>query len=673
LAKLTRKEKLQLQKQDVKPTAAQQKKQKKGVSSLRRMLAIIVALTGFVLYANTFGNDYVLDDFGLIKDNTQTKKGISAIPQIFKSSYRFGMNITDYQLYRPLTKAMFAAEWSISPNSPGLGHFVNVVCFALLCYLLFIVLTRYLNGNLIIPFITTLLFAAHPLHTEVVANIKSRDEIMCLLLILGSLYFYYTYVTTESKRALLSGTLCYFAALFSKESAITFLAITPLMFYFFTNANSKKYYATVGGMVVCTVIFLLIRRSVLGSITSLIPVEDNSLAGIKDIVLQKANAIYLLGVYMYKMIIPTPLFADASYNTFPPVSLSSWKFFVPFAVCLAGAIYALMNFRKKDIISFCILFFFITVSIVSNVVILIGTNYGERLMFVPSLGICMLFAVLISRIIKREETQQVAQDVKNFFAQNSKAIVITLGIVVLFSVKTLARNTVWKDNITLYTTDVQNVPNSAHMLFYLANHITNDEYLADLPDSLSREKARQEAMGYLTRAVTIFPRYADGYQRRGFIYTQMGDSVKAEADYKRALEINPTHPIVYNNYGTLCFNQHRYEEAFRHFENAVKYNPNYAHALNNLASVYGVFGQSESEAIARDPANKEEHMARARQNFETALVFFNRSIKADPDFGEPYRLGAITYRNIGDQIDGDKYDAMYREVMQRTGGKASSQ
>jgi hypothetical protein len=589
LAKLTRKEKIALQKQEGKPSVAQQKKQEKNVNSLRRTLGLIIAAVAFILFANTLGNDYVLDDFGVIKDNTQTKKGISAIPEIFKSSYRFGMNITDYQLYRPLSKAMFALEWSIAPDSPALGHFVNVLLFAFLCYLMFIVLNRYLKGNLIIPFITTLLFAVHPLHTEVVANIKSRDEIAGLLLLMGSLYYFFNYVNSETNKGLFAGIFLYFAALFSKESAITFLVITPLIFYFFTNAAKAKYYASVGGMLIGTVIFLLIRRKVLGNVTSLIPVEDNSLAGITDFLQQKLNAIYLLGVYFYKMIIPTPLMADASYNTFPPEPITSWKVLVPLILFTGLAIYAIMNFKKKGIIAFCIIFFFITVSPVSNLFLLIGTNYGERLMFVPSLGICLLFAVLLSKLVKTEADESPTNDSSTFFSRFSRPVLITVGITVLFSVKTVARNTVWRDNYTLYTTDVKVVPNSAHMLFYLANHITNEDYLAELPDSSSRVKARMQAIDYLTRAVTIFPKYADGYQRRGFIYVQMHDSLKGENDYKRALEINPTHPIVYNNYGTLCFNQRRYEEAFRNFENAVKYNPNYAHALNNLASTYGHF------------------------------------------------------------------------------------
>jgi tetratricopeptide (TPR) repeat protein len=363
------------------------------------------------------------------------------------------------------------------------------------------------------------------------------------------------------------------------------------------------------------------------------------------------------------MFVPTPLMSDASYNHFREVGLTSWKFLVPFVVMLAAAAYAIMRFKKKDPVSFCILYYFITISIVSNVVILIGTNYGERLLFMPSLGICLLLAILFSRLLKQDIVGNPLTDLKSFFITYSKPVLLTLGIVCLFAVQTIARNGDWKDNYTLYTTDVKKVPDSAHMLFYLANHITTEEFLEALPDSASRNKSREEAIGYLTRSVTIYPKYADGYQRRGFIYSQLHDSLRAEEDYKTALKYNPTHPIVYNNYGTLCFNQRRYDEAFKNFQQAVRYNPRYAHALNNLASAYGVFGQGETEMITRDPANAADHTERARNNFQAAISYFLKAIEADPDFGEPYRLVAVTYKNIGDQLNADKYERLYKQVM----------
>ena len=667
--KLSRKEKIAQQKKTPGASPQKTKELEKKKNSARRILGLLVAILGFVLYSNTFNHGYVLDDNGLIVENTQTKQGIKKIPEIFKSSYRFGMNIADYSLYRPLSKAMFAAEWELSPNNPSIHHWVNVLLYSLLCYLIFITLSKLLQGDLFIPFVTSLLFAAHPLHTEVVANIKSRDEIVCLLLVITACFFLYNYVTRNSTKALLVGVLAYFIALFSKESAITFLAVVPLIYYFFTNAAKQKYILTIIGMGLATVVFLIIRRNVLGNTESLIPIEDNSLVAIKNIIVQRANAIYIFGHYLLLMIYPVNLIVEGSYNHFKEVVLTSWKFLLPFVILVGGGVYAVLKFKKKDIISFSILYFLVTASLVSNVVILIGTNYGERLMFIPSLGICLLFAVLLSRLFKMEAIEKPVADIQSFLAKYIKPLVVVMVIVLLFGIRTMARNMDWKDDFTLYQTDIKKVPDSAHLLFYVANHITSDEYLPTLPDSASREKARMQALSQLSRAIEIFPKYADAYQRRGFIYNQMKKPDLAEKDYREALVYNPTHPIVYNNYGTLCFDQRRYDEAKFYFQQAVKYNSSYAHALNNLASTFGVFGMGEAEMAAKDPSSKSTHEKLARENFETAISYFKKSINADPQFGEPYRLASVTFRNLGDQVQADKYDRMYKEVTAQKNAK----
>ena len=234
--KLTRKEEIALQKESGTFSPKEIKKQENKQKSLKTFLALALAALAFIMYVSTIGHDYVLDDFGLIKDNTQTKKGVSAIPDIFKSSYRYGMNIVDYTLYRPLTKAMFAVEWQIAPNKPAFGHFINIILFALTAVVLFKVLSKYLNGQLILPFLTTLLFVFHPIHAEVVSNIKSRDEIMTLLLCLLSAGAFYDWIKENKTSKFLLAVFCCLTSFFSYASTITFIVAMPLMFYFFTDA-----------------------------------------------------------------------------------------------------------------------------------------------------------------------------------------------------------------------------------------------------------------------------------------------------------------------------------------------------------------------------------------------------------------------------------------------------
>ena len=295
------------------------------------------------------------------------------------------MNITDYTLYRPLTKAMFAVEWQIAPNKPALSHVINIILFALTAIVLFRVLSKYLNGQIILPFLTTLLFIAHPIHAEVVSNIKSRDEIVTLLLCLISASAFYNWIKDNKSSQFVLAVVCFLISLFSKESTITFMVAIPLMFYFFTDAKQKHYFRSVAAMAVCSAFYLLIRKKVLGGVESEIPIIDNYISGLPDFISQRVNAIYMLGYYVKTLIIPYPLIADGSYNHFKAVTLTDWKFILS-AIGLGGAlIYSIITFKKKNKAAFGILFFFVSASIASNIFMLIGTNYGERLMYVPSL------------------------------------------------------------------------------------------------------------------------------------------------------------------------------------------------------------------------------------------------------------------------------------------------
>ena len=158
-----------------------------------RFYLIFLFIFSFIIYGNTFQNEYALDDGIVITQNHFVQKGIAGIPDILTHDSFFGWlkganNDVAGGRYRPLSLVSFAIENSIFGNNPGASHFINVLLYAVLGMSVFILLNRLLIikqtqfSNLIhLPFLTALLFIAHPVHTEAVANIKGRDEILSLL------------------------------------------------------------------------------------------------------------------------------------------------------------------------------------------------------------------------------------------------------------------------------------------------------------------------------------------------------------------------------------------------------------------------------------------------------------------------------------------------------------
>ncbi|MEM1120739.1 MAG: tetratricopeptide repeat protein, partial [Bacteroidota bacterium] len=204
-----------------------------------------------MLYAYSATFEYVLDDQIVLTNNTFTKKGFDGIYDIMtKESFvgRFGeqKNLVTGARYRPLSIVTFAMEYQFFGANSVISHSINVLLYALLGLLLFRILSLFFPLSeekawyFSVPFLATLLFVVHPIHTEVVANVKGRDEIMTLLGALGALYGSYKFVFTKKSVFLFFSFCTFFLALLSKENALTFLAVIPLSLYFFTETSFKK-------------------------------------------------------------------------------------------------------------------------------------------------------------------------------------------------------------------------------------------------------------------------------------------------------------------------------------------------------------------------------------------------------------------------------------------------
>jgi len=185
---------------------------------------VILFLFGFLLYSNTLDHNYVLDDFSVIKDNRVVKKGIDGLAEIWKTHYRYGYGFAQATLYRPLSLSIFALQWEIAPNTPSFAHLINVLAYAFLGLIIFYFLLKVMGIQYqLFCFLSTLLFLAHPIHTEVVANIKSLDDILAMAFSLSGIILLLNYIKSQRKIWLISSMLLFMLAFWSKESTITYL------------------------------------------------------------------------------------------------------------------------------------------------------------------------------------------------------------------------------------------------------------------------------------------------------------------------------------------------------------------------------------------------------------------------------------------------------------------
>lgn len=663
--KLTRKERAELQRQQhkavVTETVSAPKKKTAPVkvslkeSSLVKSLNILLIILAVGVYCNSLVNEYALDDYGVILENDQTKQGTSAIFKILTSSYRAGTMGGDNTLYRPLSKVMFAMEWSLAPNSPGLSHFMNVSLFALSIVLLFRMLRRYLKENIIVPFVASVLFAVHPIHTEVIANIKGRDDILCFLFFIVTALYVHRYMLQQQTKHLVFAGVSFLLCLLSKESGITFVAVIPLMLYFFcdsTRDTSVKITGVIGGV---AVLFLLIRWWVLaGGGISPVPVVDNYIAGIDGFAGQRATAIAIGGLYLVKLIVPFGLVSDASVSQMPVYGLGSWQFLLSFAVFLGAGIFALMKFRSKHVLSFGILYFLITFSMVSNIPFLLGTNYGERLMYAPSLGMCIIIAWLMNRFLFAEENSN--GTLSDFLKSQQKTVAVLGAVVLLYGYISIMRNMVWENNETLYSTDMNISANSCKMHYFYANHLTQDDTLAKFAKG-SPEWTHRVDTGIVEfrKSISLYPAYTDPMQKLGEMFFQKQQFDSAEYYYRKAIRLNPTSAIYRNNFGRMLFTNGNLLGAEYQFQCAIRCNGGYATAYNNLAGTYGTMGANFVRKSQAYPWKQAEYTQKAMEYYQRSVDMSLKAIAYDPLFIQAYQTVAMTYSNMGNQVEAQKY------------------
>ncbi|MBP6658330.1 MAG: hypothetical protein KA284_10770, partial [Bacteroidia bacterium] len=155
-----------------------QKAEKKQTPLLA--IRICIGLLAFLLYSNTLSHKFTLDDDFFFLKNKAVAKGVSSIGSFFTEGSLEGFSDKQgLQPYRPVTLLSFAIQKEMTGFKLGPAHFVNVLLFSFLCILLFNFLLKiFPRSSVWIPVMITSLFLFHPVHTEVVASIKSRDELL---------------------------------------------------------------------------------------------------------------------------------------------------------------------------------------------------------------------------------------------------------------------------------------------------------------------------------------------------------------------------------------------------------------------------------------------------------------------------------------------------------------
>lgn len=209
----------------------------------------IIVVTCFLLYGQSLSNGYNIDDDYVCENHQLVQQGIKGIPEIFASRYNNSNGVMFG--YRPVTIAVYAIEYQIFGESPAVGHFFNIIYYIIACIILFFFLrnllkTKFASTIPVLPIIATVIFMTHAIHTEVVLSLKNREEILCLIFCLSSAMLALRYYDKRRIIDIVFAIILLGIGFLTKESAIVFLAITPLSIIFFRTDIKLPTFSGVG-------------------------------------------------------------------------------------------------------------------------------------------------------------------------------------------------------------------------------------------------------------------------------------------------------------------------------------------------------------------------------------------------------------------------------------------
>ena len=594
-----------------------------------RAQVLILSILGFLFYWNTFQHEAAFDDAMAISENEYVQRGVAGIPDIMTKdafqSYidsKQGANQLAGGRYRPLSLILFAVEQQVMGVAPDhettnekelrvahemhARHVVNVLLYILSVIVLLIFLRKVVFKEYpLAAFITAVLFIIHPIHTEVVANVKSCDEILSVLFIGLTFIMAFRYRDDKRTGSLVLSLFCFFLALLSKEYAVTLLVLLPLSFYLFCKKGVGQSIKSVLPFLIPFGIYVALRFSAVSAMAE--GAENNIMnnpylyaSGAEKL----ATELMVMLDYLKLLFFPSPLSSVYTYNSVPYVGFSNSLVWLSIAV-YAGLIASMcVLVKRRHVLGFAIAFYLVNLLLVSNLLFNIGAFMGERLIYHSSVGFCMVIGYVLFVGYEKIRVTAVA---------NAAVATIMVVLIVACGYKTMGRNKDWKNDETLFLKDVQTMPTSI-----LANNNAAAAcmlYAKQTTDTAMRKEWFEKAIGYFDKVILLYPMYMNARLNRGLSYFDMGQPDKAIPDWDTVRKYSPEEKKIqyyfsvlgkyYYHQGIVCGNAGKTDSAAIYLKRATEAVPGVPDVWYALAKAYHAQG---NETDARYVFEKAEQL-----------------------------------------------------------------
>jgi tetratricopeptide (TPR) repeat protein len=529
---------------------------------------LLIAAATLLLYSDTANNSFVHDDVAFVVEN-------SAIRNLnFKNFFSYftdrsttsSVEVLSSHVWRPIVTASFALDYRLWKLNARLYHLENALLHALNSALVYVT-TFLILSDIPVALLAAFVFAAHPVNTEAVTWISSRSNCLFLLFFLLAFIFHIRNRRDGPRDSYYNLTAVFFLlSLLSKEMAVVFpLVIILYDSHFYRKDGLWKrvsYYFT---FFLIAAFYAAARYSVLGRISQ---IEFAQKAGLYSNILTMMKAVC---GYVRLILIPTNLrigyYVDISRSLFEADTL--------FAIVILSAIaLAYVWLKARSETSFYILWFFVTLIPVYNI-IPFNAIMAERFLYLPSIAFASLFAIFFVGIIRANKT--------NTYGRLAAISALTLMMVFYVSA-TIMRNFEWRNDITLYSKEVERSPHDpvAHNNMGL----TYAKYArANISDERVSGAYASLAIREYKEAISLSPEYDAAYKNLANLAMTMGLYDIAIENFKLALKFKED-ALSYNNLSAACYCKGMFDDTIAYSKKALSLKPDYADAYINMGNAY---------------------------------------------------------------------------------------
>lgn len=506
----------------------------------------------FLLYSNTIGHQFVYDDFFYV--TRPELRNWHYLPKLFWESHL--TNNLSASGYRPLLIATIGLNFVLFGESPVSFHIANILVHAaMVCMAYFF--TRYLFGGRLLPFVTALLFAFFPIHTENVAYVKARDDMLGAIFMLGSIWavLHAARGKRPNIRPLVAGWILYALAMLTKELT----AVAPIIAVFLAwqrgtlmvknRRDVMRILIILSGFVAVFTGIAIIRIAIFGKWAF----NTNDVFYIWNPLITASFVTRALTVgkiffwYAAKTIAPVGLSASYAYNHFPIVTspLADGLSLVGWGALILMSFVCLWPKTRNSPIGLGACLFLLPTVILLKIFYQASDIFAERWMYFPSLGIALIGGYFATRSIRRFKWVGIG---------------VLLLLLTWYASVLIPRNRVWETRRTLAESIVRDAPDSVQGYYMLAVVNFNEGHI-------------EEAKKLAKKSYDIYQEYPPVTYLLGRISYHENQYDDARRWFGTTITLSPTVSAPHKYYALMLTKLGRYQESLDHVREQFLRNP----------------------------------------------------------------------------------------------------